>query len=398
MRQHLRLLVFCCVAAFTAGCSDTNKTNLTDNSLSPNLAPCASIGDRVWVDSNCDGIQDGGEPGYPGATVELYVCGGGLVGSTTTDASGNYLFSNLDDALDYRVHFVLPGGFTFAPANQGGVEANDSDAGVDGFTSCADVQSCKAPRYYDAGLCVVEEKPCATIGDRVFVDENCNGLQDKLPDESPELGLPGVEVSLYTCEGQLVDTDVTDVNGDYLFEDVDDALSYRVCFLLPDGYEWSPKDQGGNDGIDSDVNADGCTDCFTLDECEDDRTRDAGVCREDGGEGCTPGFWKNHYTHWALTGYSPEDIFDDVFGCEIFGDDTTLGEAVHVEWTHNVLAFHGVAALLNAAHPDVDFDYSESEVKDLVCDGDKDALADANEEGCPLSGGNTTGGGKNGTN
>ena len=399
MRQHLRLLVFCCVAALTAGCSDTNKTNLTDNSLSPNLAPCASIGDRVWVDTNCDGTQDGGEPGYPGATVELYTCVGALVGSTTTDASGNYLFSNLEDTNDYRVRVILPAGFAFTAMGVGGIEAEDSDADATGYTHCVDVQSCKAPRYIDVGLCVVEEKPCATIGDRVFVDENCNGLQDKLPDESPEVGLPGVEVSLYTCDGQLVDTDVTDVNGDYLFEDVDDALSYKVCFLLPDGYEWSPKDQGGNDGIDSDVNADGCTDCFELDDCEDDRTRDAGVCREDGGEGCTPGFWKNHYTHWALTGYSPDLIFDEVFGCEIFGDDTTLGEAVHVEWTHNVLAFHGVAALLNANHPDVNFGLSESEVIDAVCDGDKNTLADANEEGCPLSGGNTTGGGnKNDTN
>ena len=92
-----------------------------------------------------------------------------------------------------------------------------------------------------------------------------------------------------------------------------------------------------------------------------------------------------------MTGYSTDDIFDDVFGCEIFGDDTTLGEAVHVEWTHNVLAFHGVAALLNASHPDVDYKYTVDEVKDLVCDGDKNALADAHEEGCPLSGGNTTG-------
>lgn len=398
MRQHLRLLVFCCLAAFTAGCSDTNKNDLSDNSLSPNLAPCASIGDRVWVDANCNGVQDGGEPGYPGATVELHVCGGGMVNSTTTDANGNYLFSNLDDALDYRIRFVLPSGFTFAPANQGGVEANDSDADVvTGFTSCADVQSCKAPRYYDAGLCVVEEKPCATIGDRVFVDENCNGLQDKRADESAEVGLPGVEVSLYTCEGQLVDTDVTDLNGDYLFEDVDDALSYRVCFLLPDGYEWSPKDQGGNDGIDSDVNSDGCTDCFTLDECEDDRTRDAGVCREEEeGESCSPGFWKNHYTHWEPTGYSPSDIFDDVFGCEVFGDDTTLGEAIHNEITHNQLAFHGVAALLNSTHPDIDgFAYTEDEVKDLVCDGNKNALSASVTDICPLSGGNTNSGSQN---
>ncbi len=394
MRQHLRLFLFCCVAALTAGCSDTNENKITDNSFSPSLAPCGSIGDRVWLDTNCNGIQDGGEVGAAGITVELYsLCSGGaLVGSDVTDASGLYLFENLEDTIDYRVHFVLPAGFAFAPQNMGGVEANDSDADlVTGFSQCVDVQSCKAPRYVDAGLCVVEEKPCATIGDRVWVDENCNGLQDKLPDETDEVGLPGVEVSLYTCEGALVDTDVTDVNGDYLFEDVDDALSYRVCFLLPDGYDWSPKDQGGNDGIDSDVNADGCTDCFTLDECEDDRTRDAGVCREEVGEGCTPGFWKNHYTHWGPTGYTPEMIFDDVFGCDIFGDDTTLGEAVHVEWTHNVLAFHGVAALLNASHPDVDYAYSVSEVMDFVCDGNKDALADANEEGCPLSGGNTTG-------
>ena len=39
----------------------------------------------------------------------------------------------------------------------------------------------------------------------------------------------------------------------------------------------------------------------------------------------------------------------------------------------------------------VDYAYSVDEVKDLVCDGNKNALADANEEGCPLSGGNTTG-------
>jgi hypothetical protein len=207
-------------------------------------------------------------------------------------------------------------------------------------------------------------------------------------------------VNLYTCEGALIDTDVTDANGNYLFENVDDALTYKVCFELPAGYSWSPKDQGANDGIDSDVGADGCTDCFGLDECEDDRTRDAGVCREEEeGEGCTPGFWRNHFSHWALTGYSPDMIFDDVFGCDLFGDDTTLGEAVNMSGILKNLGFHAVAALLNASHPDVDYAYTVSEVMDIVCDavasGDledaKDKLADANEEDCPLSGGNNSG-------
>lgn len=241
-----------------------------------------------------------------------------------------------------------------------------------------------------------EAEKCADIGDRVWLDLDCDGIQGK--DEKggyTEPGVEGVTVNLYTCEGELVSSTTTDATGFYLFGDVEDTVEYKVCFELPDGYTFAPKDQGGVEGGDSDVNADGCTDCFTVGDCKPVRYIDAGLCREkkEGDEGCTPGFWKNHYFHWALTGYSPDDIFDDVFGCEIFGDDTTLGEAVHVEWMHNVLAFHGVAALLNAAHPDVEFAYDESEVKDLVCDGNKNALADANEAGCPLSGGNTTGGG-----
>ena len=39
---------------------------------------------------------------------------------------------------------------------------------------------------------------------------------------------------------------------------------------------------------------------------------------------------------------------------------------------------------------------SSSDVIDAACSGDKDTIADANEEGCPLSGGNTTGGGGGG--
>jgi hypothetical protein len=43
----------------------------------------------------------------------------------------------------------------------------------------------------------------------------------------------------------------------------------------------------------------------------------------------------------------------------------------------------------------VDYAYDVSSILDYACDGDKDALADANEAGCTLSGGNTTGNGGN---
>ena len=51
------------------------------------------IGNRVWLDSNGNGIQDADEIGVDGVTVELYR-NGVLVGSTTTANGGQYYFNN----------------------------------------------------------------------------------------------------------------------------------------------------------------------------------------------------------------------------------------------------------------------------------------------------------------
>ena len=111
-------------------------------------------------------------------------------------------------------------------------------------------------------------------------------------------------------------------------------------------------------------------------------------------EGCTPGFWRNHLAHWAATPYSPGDLVNDTFGCDLVSDDAlTLGEVIDAPQTYGALAFHAIAALLNSTHPDVEFGLDEAGVLTAACSGDKDTLSEANEEGCPLSGGNTTGGG-----
>jgi hypothetical protein len=234
----------------------------------------------------------------------------------------------------------------------------------------------------------------ADIGDRVWFDVNCNGIQDKDETGGPE----GVTVSLVDCAtGGVVATVATGPGGSYLFAGVP-AGSYKVCFELPDGYEFSPVDQGSSDGIDSDAGADGCTACFTLECDKPNLTKDAGLCEKKGGggdEGCTPGFWRNHLSHWAATPYSPGMEVNDVFGCELTADGVTLGEAIDAPQTYGVLVFHAIAGLLNASHPDVDYAYSVGEVIAAACSGDKDSLADANEAGCTLSGGNTTGNGGN---
>lgn len=105
------------------------------------------------------------------------------------------------------------------------------------------------------------------------------------------------------------------------------------------------------------------------------------------GEGCTPGYWKNHLGAWPPTGYSPSDDFDTTFGVDFFLMNKTLLEALNAGGGGVYrLGRHGTAALLNAAHPDVNYAYSVAEVIALVQAGDADALEMANESFCPLPG------------
>ncbi|MFZ1497290.1 MAG: SdrD B-like domain-containing protein [Saprospiraceae bacterium] len=55
--------------------------------------PPLEIGNRVWLDADSDGIQDGNETGIPNVTVELYQ-GTTLLETATTDANGYYIFSS----------------------------------------------------------------------------------------------------------------------------------------------------------------------------------------------------------------------------------------------------------------------------------------------------------------
>jgi ribosomal protein L31 len=110
-----------------------------------------------------------------------------------------------------------------------------------------------------------------------------------------------------------------------------------------------------------------------------------------GGEGCTPGYWRqpHHYDSWV--GYAPSDIFSDVFGV---GPDLALGDAVELgKGGESALVRHAVAALLNAASPDVSYAMTEAEIIDLVQQafdsGDfeaaKDLLDELNNSGCGLN-------------
>ena len=52
------------------------------------------IGNYVWFDENKNGVQDAGESGLAAVPLELYNSDCQLIGSTVTDAAGNYSFHN----------------------------------------------------------------------------------------------------------------------------------------------------------------------------------------------------------------------------------------------------------------------------------------------------------------
>jgi len=120
----------------------------------------ATIGDFVWVDSNNNGIQDGGEAGFPdGVTVDLYYCNGTFVATNTTDASGYYSFQVAPG--EYYVQFALPaGGYIFSPQDQGLDDAVDSDADpATGKTVCITMEPGEIDLTWDAGLYQAEDSP-----------------------------------------------------------------------------------------------------------------------------------------------------------------------------------------------------------------------------------------------
>jgi hypothetical protein len=249
---------------------DGNLGNLT---LDFGLRSIASVGDKVWRDDNKNGIQDVGEPGVSGITVSLFDNTNKLVGSTVTDAYGNYLFSNLS-AGDYTVSVTLPTNYTFTSSTgTSETDATNSDVNATtGTTTTITLSPGENQLNVDAGIIFNTPTAKANIGDRVWLDIDKDGIQD-----AGEPGVAGVTVTLYDNTGAIVATAITDANGNYLFTDVPAGTGYTIGFTAPAGTVFSPKD-ATVDGNDSDADpVTGKTAPFTVVAGTTDLSFDAGV-------------------------------------------------------------------------------------------------------------------------
>lgn len=181
------------------------------------------VGDTVWYDVDGDSIQDPGEEGIAGVELEIWVLKNNgsrdfLLGTSSTDANGWYLFPGLDTGKDHEVAVTtnnfLPGGVlegfegTSQPDN-----TDETDASWGGPPNNVDLT-------LDFGYWF--SNAVYSVGDLVWLDADSDGVKDPA-----EVGIEGVTVQLTDTNGTVLATTTTDTNGIYSFDNLADG-TYAV--------------------------------------------------------------------------------------------------------------------------------------------------------------------------
>lgn len=145
--------------SFTENFVGSPKSTLGPIAPEVNETLPVQLGDFVWKDENANGIQDPGEPGIPGVTVNLKDESGTIIATQQTDADGRYLFTvdanggELDPGT-YSVQFIAPAGYEFTLLNEGTDDTIDSDADetTNGMTATTTLESGEVDLTLDVGL------------------------------------------------------------------------------------------------------------------------------------------------------------------------------------------------------------------------------------------------------
>lgn len=243
------------------------------NDVSVTIVP-SPIGDRVWLDTNGNGLQDNNEFGISGVEVKLQ-CGSISVSTTTltdlaftpANEAGLYQFSGLPGGNAANV--LTPGAsctlsvdpsqtklasYPLTANNAAGdssndrlTDLNDSDAGLTNNIATIDFTadpSGKDNQGFDFGF-----KPNLSLGNYVWYDQDMDGIQD-----GHEAGIGQVEVLLYdnaTCTGTAMTSVTTTQTGWYEFNKLP-SNTYCLQFNTPSNWILSPADATNND-LDSDA-------------------------------------------------------------------------------------------------------------------------------------------------
>ncbi len=188
-----------------------------------------AIGDTIFWDANANGTQDPAETGISGVTVSLYVdvnTDGNydvgvdtLVTSTTTNSSGQYLFTGLNANTYVVVVGAVSGSPTLtADPNADGVPCPGAGTGLlcDGQTAVI-IHAGSNFMGADFGY-----QPPGALGDTVWIDSNGDWVRDP-----GETGIAYVAVMLTGPGGCSPCLTETDSDGLYSFSNLADG-TYTV--------------------------------------------------------------------------------------------------------------------------------------------------------------------------
>jgi hypothetical protein len=242
---------------------------MADMELLCNNAPI-QIGNRIWIDSDKDGIQDPGETSVAGVTVHLYdSTGTTLLGTAITNSKVEYYFASnvteeaAGDGDNSGGGIVVGKTYVIRCDNPADYTGTGPLAGVTLTKSLATSAATSLDTSIDSNATMVSSYPQITtsvmlagvndhtydigfnrggggvsVGNYVWRDLNGDGYQGKA-----DKGIKGAVLTIRTVTGQqvtdlngkLVKSVTTKADGKYLFTNLP-AGQYVVSIQYPRGY------------------------------------------------------------------------------------------------------------------------------------------------------------------
>lgn len=188
-----------------------------------------SISGTKFNDLNGNGTQDAGEPTLQGWTIQLYTDTGGTLTAvsgetTTTDANGNYSFTNLPPlptGETYAVREVQQAGWTQTTTNPSDITIQSGENATGYNFGNFQLGKISGTKFVD----VKGDDTSATVG---------------TADDTPYAG--GVTINLIE-NGSTIATTTTDANGNYSFTNLGAGV-YTVQEIAPTGWVETAQSMG----------------------------------------------------------------------------------------------------------------------------------------------------------